>query len=741
MDGPVNQVDQRPFTSERFQAADFGGGRAIAQGIEQFGQGLQDSHDALDRLGKQYDEAAVKQADAQDLRNIMDIRAKALSATGFDAQPAIAEARKQIEDIRKARVEGLHNNRQRQMYTDVFDQRTLAIEESFATHSVQETKKAADQASVDRAGAYTDNAIETYGTKEFDVNLGTALNEVAAMNKSYGPETIARKQAEVKSSVYASVIGKLMADPDHIQTAKEAYAQHSKDLTPDDELKVLKQLNPLLEEDRTETDAGMIISGGAAPPGQAPTDPLAPKPDAVPGPAHAAPTKATSTDPIQAVVHGKGRITDNAAAHRARGSGNAVDIAAPAGTPIYTPMSGKVIKNWYDQKGGWSVLVQHPNGYVTGYAHMRSQSPLASGTHVEPDAPIGSVGATGDATGPHVHYTVRQVSGGPKVDPQVADWNGAPGSVDVNSNTVAHGKVDWKEGGLVKYNTEQNQLGPMLDRAYQVATAQGWSAHRYENAVARIRQIAGVQDQRYNQVQEDQYNVALKTVVTLGDKLTSVSQVPNFGSLDPAHQYSIQNIIKSNKNAEGEDAATAPFFDLYGMALDPARRSQFLKVDLLKVSGIKNGERKQLFNMQWDVRNDANGKYQGGLDEAYSAANRYLPTKEFKDDTRRQFTDRYMEAVTARQQELKRPLTDREKDDVARSLVVPVVRYDQAGKKQGETPLFQTFGSKDRRTVDIPQVFSTIAPATVQEIIAKRRAKGLSHSMKDVVTDFLEMSR
>ncbi len=89
---------------------------------------------------------------------------------------------------------------------------------------------------------------------------------------------------------------------------------------------------------------------------------------------------------------------------------NAVDIAAPRGTPIYAVAAGEVIvaKN----NGGWNggygnyVVVSHDNGTQTLYAHMTKV--LASqGEEVSQGEEIGLVGMTGEATGPHLHIEVR----------------------------------------------------------------------------------------------------------------------------------------------------------------------------------------------------------------------------------------------------------------------------------------------------------------------------------------------
>ncbi|MDE2071720.1 MAG: peptidoglycan DD-metalloendopeptidase family protein [Patescibacteria group bacterium] len=89
---------------------------------------------------------------------------------------------------------------------------------------------------------------------------------------------------------------------------------------------------------------------------------------------------------------------------------NAVDIGAPSGTPIYAAADGTVIIA--RGGGGWNggygnyVVISHGNGTQTLYAHM-SRVLVSAGEPVSQGQTIGKVGATGEATGPHLHFEVR----------------------------------------------------------------------------------------------------------------------------------------------------------------------------------------------------------------------------------------------------------------------------------------------------------------------------------------------
>jgi len=85
-----------------------------------------------------------------------------------------------------------------------------------------------------------------------------------------------------------------------------------------------------------------------------------------------------------------------------------VDYAAATGTPIKAAGDGKVI--WRGTKGGYgrTVILQHGGNITTLYAHMsRYQQGVGNGSRVKQGQIIGYVGASGLATGPHLHYEFR----------------------------------------------------------------------------------------------------------------------------------------------------------------------------------------------------------------------------------------------------------------------------------------------------------------------------------------------
>ena len=79
------------------------------------------------------------------------------------------------------------------------------------------------------------------------------------------------------------------------------------------------------------------------------------------------------------------------------------DYAAPTGTPVRATSDGRV--TWAARNGSFGnlVVIQHAGGFETKYAHL-SRYAVSKGERVAQGEVIGYVGATGGATGPHLHY-------------------------------------------------------------------------------------------------------------------------------------------------------------------------------------------------------------------------------------------------------------------------------------------------------------------------------------------------
>ena len=91
-----------------------------------------------------------------------------------------------------------------------------------------------------------------------------------------------------------------------------------------------------------------------------------------------------------------------------------IDVVAPMGAPIVAPAAGRVIKAGREQGYGLMVQIDHGNGLVSIYAHAK-KIVVSVGQRVVRGQMIATVGNSGLATGPHLHYEI--IRNGKPMDP------------------------------------------------------------------------------------------------------------------------------------------------------------------------------------------------------------------------------------------------------------------------------------------------------------------------------------
>jgi len=130
-----------------------------------------------------------------------------------------------------------------------------------------------------------------------------------------------------------------------------------------------------------------------------PTPVPPPAPPTQPGPA-VAPKAVVGNGMLIWPVTGGEITTYFSSAHQA------IDIAAPAGRPVYAARAGTVTwTGWIDNGGGLQVAIDHGGGLVTRYDHL-GKIVVSIGDTVATGDKIAEVGCTGWCTGPHVHFEV-----------------------------------------------------------------------------------------------------------------------------------------------------------------------------------------------------------------------------------------------------------------------------------------------------------------------------------------------
>jgi murein DD-endopeptidase MepM/ murein hydrolase activator NlpD len=159
----------------------------------------------------------------------------------------------------------------------------------------------------------------------------------------------------------------------------------------------------------------------AAPAPTAPPQHNPPPPAPVPA-ATPAPAQQTALAAPPAVAGGEhfirpvgGSVIEGFGAASGGQTNDGINIGAPAGTPVKASDSGTVIYTGNELSAfGNLVLIRHAGGWVTAYGHL-AKIDVQKGSTVVQGQPIGTVGQTGSAPTPQLHFEIRQ--GSKPVDP------------------------------------------------------------------------------------------------------------------------------------------------------------------------------------------------------------------------------------------------------------------------------------------------------------------------------------
>jgi hypothetical protein len=146
---------------------------------------------------------------------------------------------------------------------------------------------------------------------------------------------------------------------------------------------------------------------GGAPGHQPKPDVDAPDlPGAVPGDSH--PSASGFVLPVQGTIGDGIIVGEGGSLSRTAGGHSGLDITAPSGTPVGAATAGTVaaVNGNAGPAYGNYVVVEHSGGVYTLYGHLSSVS-VSVGQSVSAGQEVGKVGSTGNSSGPHLHFEVR----------------------------------------------------------------------------------------------------------------------------------------------------------------------------------------------------------------------------------------------------------------------------------------------------------------------------------------------
>ncbi|MEV3853658.1 LysM peptidoglycan-binding domain-containing M23 family metallopeptidase [Streptomyces sp. NPDC050095] len=125
----------------------------------------------------------------------------------------------------------------------------------------------------------------------------------------------------------------------------------------------------------------------------------------------------TTADFVKPVDGAEGTAYHQSGSMWSSGYHTGTDFVVPTGTGIKAVGAGTVVSAGWDGAYGNEVVIKHADGYYSQYAHMSSLG-VSAGQTVTAGQQIGLSGATGNVTGPHLHFEIRtSPSYGSDVDP------------------------------------------------------------------------------------------------------------------------------------------------------------------------------------------------------------------------------------------------------------------------------------------------------------------------------------
>ncbi|WP_151770588.1 transglycosylase family protein [Streptomyces abyssomicinicus] len=293
---------------------------------------------------------------------------------------------------------------------------------------------ASGKASGTKAGAEPGTAAQA-GTRSTDKKTGAKADKKAGQ-KDVGPQTTPQSRAG-RTGMYTVVRGDTLsaiADTRDVDGGWQSlYSANRSTVGSDPDLIMPGQRLRMPDgaaAPRSEAPAGKKPGGGEkagrqqkAEPQKPRTEPKKPQPEKREEARKADRQKETEARPAGA----RSRVAPVSAAlgtaYRASGSSwskgyhTGVDFPVPTGTAVKSVGAGQVVTAGWGGSFGYQVVVRHPDGRYSQYAHLSAIS-VKSGQTVTAGQRIGRSGSTGNSSGPHLHFEIRTGPGfGSDIDP------------------------------------------------------------------------------------------------------------------------------------------------------------------------------------------------------------------------------------------------------------------------------------------------------------------------------------
>lgn len=523
------QVGPVQTTGARFRAADNDGGAAgaIGRGLQQAGGAMSDYAAAQDEI-----EERLAKANADNLYLAAQSSASTVLAD-FKTKPGklALDARHQVdksldEAVNSALAQA--DPRTKKFLEPQLGRLRAVAGTDIATYSIVQAKAYERETGNAKLGNFIEgarSADDPAARAEFIAQIKTQVRANAEIAGLGDADVIAVEERKAVSSVHGSVVDRYLSGED-VEMAKAYFDANEDEMTGNDRNAALAALkSPLLARD---TESGVSEVLGIASP--------------------AAAQSTNYSDPLRGAGHG---ISDAYGKARAGGkTHNGVDFPAPAGTPIYSTGSGKVVRAGHDDRSGNFVVIDHGNGMTSSYSHMQAASALKPGDQVTPDTRLGGVGTTGRSSGPHLHMVVKK--DGKTVDPT-----------------------------KVIGSAQQSATRYDLDGALAAVDGRDdWSFEKRERVKDGIRARVSIIDGLKARKEADAADAAVMWSIDRGEAFTDMSQMPASirSNLSPQAFARFAGSAKANGTAAAPKANSREAMRLH--AIQQGNPDAFLKADL-----------------------------------------------------------------------------------------------------------------------------------------------------------------
>jgi murein DD-endopeptidase MepM/ murein hydrolase activator NlpD len=228
--------------------------------------------------------------------------------------------------------------------------------------------------------------------------------------------TDARKVAEAKTAAAAEAKAKAAADAQAMRDARAKFAAEAKAKAENRKVAAVQPAPAPAKPAAERAKPVVVASAPAAEPRATAIPKAAPEPAPVVEPKTTASLPkaeaASASDKNDFRWPARGRVISG---FSGKGGNEGINIAVPEGTPIKAAEGGTVAYAGSELKGyGNLVLIRHPNGYVSAYAHNGALN-VKRGDTIKRGQVVATAGQTGNVSSPQLHFELRK--GSTPVDP------------------------------------------------------------------------------------------------------------------------------------------------------------------------------------------------------------------------------------------------------------------------------------------------------------------------------------